>query len=151
MSRSTISQRPRSRRCLHALDAYEREFADYARRIRQRLISLRRHRALPKGKVEPLPDIEQRLGQRVNQRIMVVRRGGDAKTLRPPRHGRIVDRLNVDAVVREQKVGGRLALLGLAYEYGRDVRIVRHDRQAGGVEHGFDARSALLMTFALET
>src|SRR5262249_60441816 len=53
-------------RRLHAPEADEREFAGYARRIRQRLISLRRHRALPKWKVEPFPDIEQRLGQRIN-------------------------------------------------------------------------------------
>src|SRR5262249_60117256 len=48
------------------------------------------------------------------------------------------------------EVGCLLAFLRLAYEYGHDVRIVRHDWQAGGVEHGFDACGAFLMAFALE-
>ena len=41
-------------------------------------MSLRRQRATLERQVEPLPDFEQRLGQRINQCILVVRRGSNA-------------------------------------------------------------------------
>ena len=67
-------------------------------------MSLGRQRAVLERQLEPLPDVEQRLGQCIDQCILVVGRGGDAQPLRPPRHGRIVDRLNVDAVIGEQEI-----------------------------------------------
>src|SRR5215510_11086654 len=62
--------------------------------------SLGRQRALLERQLEPLPNFHHRLGQGVNQCILVVRRGGNAQPLGPLRHGRIVDRLNVDGVLR---------------------------------------------------
>ena len=66
------------------------------------------------------------------------------------RHGRIVDRLDVDAVLGEQDVGRLLALLRIADEHRHDMGVARHHRQAGGVEHRLDARGALLVAVALE-
>src|SRR5882672_5414016 len=74
----------------------------------------RRQRAVLERQTEPLPDVDERLGERVDQGVLVVGRRGDAQALGPLRHGRIIDRLNIDAVRGEQEVGRLLALLGLA-------------------------------------
>src|SRR5690348_2439963 len=73
---------------------------------------LRRERALAERQAEPLPDINQRLGEDVDQRVLMIRRGRDAQALGAAWHRRIVDRLDVDAVVVEKEVTRRLALLG---------------------------------------
>ena len=102
------------------------------------------------GRLEPLPDVDQRLGQRVDQRVLVIGRRRDAQPFGSLRHGRIVDRLDIDAVLGEQEVGRLLAFLRIADEHRHDVGVARHYRQAGGVEHGLDARGALLVALALE-
>src|SRR5437899_13071491 len=78
------------------------------------------------------------------------RRRGDTQPLGPLRHGRIVDRLDVDAVLGEQQVARLFAFVGLADEYWNDMRGARHDRQSGGVEHRLDTGGALLVALALE-
>ena len=47
--------------------------------------------------------------------------GRDAQALGAARHGRVVDRLDVDAVLLEQQVGRRLAGLGVADHHRHDV------------------------------
>ena len=85
----------------------------------------------------------------IDQRIVVVRRRRDAQPFHAARHGRIIDRLDVDAVLGEQQVARRFALLRIADQHRHDVRVARHHRQAGGVEHGFHARGAVLVALAL--
>ena len=86
----------------------------------------------------------------VDQRVLVIRRRRDAQPLGALRHGRIVDRLDVDAVLVEQQVGRRLALLRIADEHRHDMGVVRHHRQAGGDQHRLGARGAILVALALE-
>ena len=71
---------------------------------------------------ELLPDLDQGLGQRVDQPVVVIRRRRDAQPLGALRHGRIVDRLDVDAVLGEQQVARRLALLRIADHHRHDMR-----------------------------
>ena len=44
------------------------------------------------------PDVAQRLDQPGHLQIVMQRRRGDAQPFRPARHGRVVDRLDIDAV-----------------------------------------------------
>jgi hypothetical protein len=68
--------------------------------------------------LQPLPNIDERLGERIDQPIIVIRTRRDAQPFRAFRHRRIVDRLDVDAVVcstplvsvfpKKEEIGGRL-------------------------------------------
>jgi len=101
--------------------------------------SLRAHlreRPVLARQVKALPDIDQRLGERFDQAVVVIGRRRDAQALHAARHGRIIDRLDVDAVLVEQKVAHRLAPLRIADEDRHDVRLARHDRQPGSDERG---------------
>ena len=55
---------------------------------------------------------------------------GDAQTLGSDRDGRIVDRLDVDAVPVQQEVACRLAAVRITDHERNDVRWVVEDRQA---------------------
>ena len=66
------------------------------------LKSLGGERAFLERQAEPLPDVDQRFGQRVDQPVVVKRARRDAQPLGAFGHGRIVDRLDVDAVIGEQ-------------------------------------------------
>ncbi len=66
----------------------------------------------------------------------------------PRGHGRVVDRLDIDAVLVQEQVAGRLALLRIADQHRHDVGVARHHGKARGVEHGLDARGAVLMALA---
>ena len=55
----------------------------------------------------------------------MIGRRRDAQPLGALRHGRIVDRLDVDAVILEQHVGRRLALLRIADEQRHDMGVAR--------------------------
>ena len=66
--------------------------------------SLCRERAVLQRQPETRPHIDQRFSKRVDQRIIVIGRRRDAQPLGATRDGRIVDRLDVDAVLGEQKI-----------------------------------------------
>ena len=57
----------------------------------------------------------------IDQRVVVIGRRRDAQAFLAARHGRIVDRLDVDAVLGEQQVARRLALLGIADQHRHDM------------------------------
>src|SRR5215207_7160283 len=81
--------------------------------------SLRAHlrkRPVLARQVEPLPDIDQRPGERGGHAVVVMWRRRDAQPLHATRHGRVVDRLDVDSMFSEQEVACRLALLRIADE-----------------------------------
>src|SRR4051794_28742486 len=58
---------------------------------------------------EAFPNLQQGLGQMVDQRVLVVGRGRDSEPLGAFGHRRVVDRLDVDAVLFEQDIAGLLA------------------------------------------
>jgi hypothetical protein len=64
----------------------------------------------------------------------MARRRRDAQSLGAAGHGRIVDRLDIDAMLGEQKVARFLALLRITHHDWHNMRVVRHHRQAGGIE-----------------
>jgi hypothetical protein len=64
--------------------------------------SLGGERAFLERQAELLPDVDHRFGQRVDERVLVIRARRDAQPLGAFRHGRIIDRLKVEAVVGEQ-------------------------------------------------
>ena len=59
----------------------------------------------------------------------VDRGGGDAQALRASGHRRVVDGLNVNAVVVQKDAAGRLTLLSLSYQHRGDVADGAHDRK----------------------
>src|SRR5262249_30005096 len=69
-----------------------------------RWLSLCRERAGLEWQTEPHPHIDERFGERVYERIIVIGRRRDAQALGAARDGRIVDRLDVDAMLGEQKI-----------------------------------------------
>ena len=74
---------------------------------------------------------------------------GEPEPLGAARHGRVVDRLDVDPVTGQQLVGSALAERRVSDEHGDDVARGRHDRQAGGEEKVLQSRGALLVARAL--
>jgi hypothetical protein len=63
-------------------------------------------------KFELIPHASQRLGEMIHQLIAMMRGWRNTQPFMASRHGRIVDRLYVDAVLPQQQVGDRLAFLG---------------------------------------
>ena len=61
---------------------------------------------------QPIPDVRQCLGEMVDHRVVVAGRRRDAQPLGAAGHGRVVDRLDIDAVLVEQQVARRLAVAG---------------------------------------
>ena len=112
--------------------------------------ALRRERALLERQPSRSQTSTSASASTIDQRVVVIGRRRDAQPLGALRHGRIVDRLDVDAVLGEQEVGRLLALLGIADEHRHDVGVVRHHRQPGRAQHRLDARGAVLMALALE-
>ena len=58
--------------------------------------------------LQPFPDFGQGLGQLDHHRFAVGGAGGEAQALKPARHGREIDRLDIDAVFGEQDVADLL-------------------------------------------
>ena len=81
--------------------------------------------------------------------LAVMRRRRDAQPLGSPRDGRVIDRLNVDPMLFEQEVAGRLAEFGVTDEHRHDMRPVRHDRNARHGEGRFGFGDTGLMPIAL--
>ena len=79
---------------------------------------LRRERVVLERQPKAIPDVHQRFGQEIDQRVLVIGRRGNAQPLAALRHGRIVDRLDIDAVLFQQEVAGLLAFLRITDESG---------------------------------
>src|SRR5438477_526375 len=108
-----------------------------------------RERFFLQGQVETLPNLQQGLGELIDQDVIMVRGGRDAQPLSAFGDRRIVDRLYVDAVLFEQDVARPLAIFGVAHEQRHDVGVARHHRQASGGQDRLDAGGAILMTLPL--
>ena len=65
-------------------------------------------------KSELIPNIDQGLGEAIDQRIVMKRRRRDPQPLQATRYRRIIDRLDIDAVFRQQEIACHLAFLGVA-------------------------------------
>src|SRR5690348_8061682 len=76
--------------------------------------------------LQPLPDLDQRLGQLVHHLGRVLRSGREAQPLGAARNGREVDRLDVESVLGEQDVADLLRLDGGADQKRDDVGLARH-------------------------
>ncbi|KAI7491309.1 5-aminolevulinate synthase [Hortaea werneckii] len=74
-----------------------------------------------------IPDAVERLAEVVAVLLDVARGRGDSETLLADRNGGVVDGLDVNLVLLEQEIGCGLGNLGVADEYGDDVRRVRDD------------------------
>jgi hypothetical protein len=111
--------------------------------------SLRSERVVSQRQSKTSPDINQRFSERVDQRVVMVGRRRDAQPPGSTRDGRIIDRLDIDAVLAEQEIARFLALLRITHHHRYDVRVCRHQRQACCIEHGLYPRRALLMAVAL--
>ena len=88
------------------------------------MVDLFAGRRTGKGQAERLPGLGERLDQFIDQPVVVERCRGDPQPLRAARHGRVVDRLDVDAVDIQQPVARGLA----------DFRITDKDRHDVGRE-----------------
>src|SRR3954468_3149027 len=86
-------------------------------------MSLRRQGAVLEWQIQSQPDVDQCLGEVIDQGMVVERCRRNAKALGSPGDGRKVDRLDVDTVLAQQEVGGRLAFLRIAHDDGDDVGI----------------------------
>jgi hypothetical protein len=95
------------------------------------------------------PYIDQRFSECIDQHVIVIGCRRDAQPLCAARDGRLIDRLDADAVLGEQKIARFLALLRITHHHRHNARLVRHHRQAGGIEHGLHPRGAVLMALAL--
>src|SRR5208282_4119293 len=111
--------------------------------------SLGGERTLVERQLQALPDIDQRLGERVDQAVVVIGTRRDAQPLLAFRHRRVIDRLDVDAVLGQQQIAGLLAALGIADKNRNDMGGARHHRQPRGGEHRLGAGGAILMALAL--
>src|SRR5262249_11702717 len=111
--------------------------------------SLRRERAFPERQAEALPNIDQGFGERVDQTVVMIGARRDAQPLETFRHGRIIERLDVDAMFGKKQIARRLAVLGIADEDRNNVGRTRHHRQRSSSKHRLDSRGAVLMTVAL--
>ena len=80
------------------------------------------------------PEPVHRTDQPVDVFGRVHRRGREAQPFGAARHGREVDRLDVDPVVRKQPVGDDLGVLRVAHDQRHDVRAVVDDRQPQPLE-----------------
>ena len=81
---------------------------------RRMAASLGRVREVVPRQAEPIPHVDQRRGELIDHVVLVAGRGRDAQPLGSLRHGRIVDRLDIDAVLAQQQVARRLALRRIA-------------------------------------
>ena len=94
-----------------------------------------RYSPITPRKFKLIPSVSQRLNEMIHQLIAVMRGWRYAEPFVAPRHGRIIDRLYVDAMFPQEKVGDQFAFLGIADMHRHDVGFARHDGQACRVEH----------------
>src|ERR1700689_5819536 len=108
----------------------------------------RGERALFERQAELLPYVDEGFGKIVDQTVVVIRARRQPQALGAFRHRRIIDRLDVDAVLGEEKIACFLAALGIADEDRHDMRGARHYRQRRRREHRFGAGGTILMAIA---
>ena len=58
-----------------------------------------------------MPDIDERFGEGVHERVVVIRSRSNPQPLRSARHSGVIDRLDVDPVPAQQQIARYLALL----------------------------------------
>jgi hypothetical protein len=80
----------------------------------------------------------------------VQRRWRQPQAFGAARHGRVIDRLHVDAVAMQELVGGELAHAGVAHHDWDDVARRGHYRQASFGQPALQRRDALLVNSALD-
>ncbi len=88
----------------------------------------------PTGPVEHAlvaPDHFQRLCQMLDVGVAVHRRRRDAQALGAARHGRIVDRLDIDVVFGQKPVADALAGHRVSHHHRHDVAEIVHHRDSG--------------------
>jgi hypothetical protein len=100
------------------------------------------------GQAQLVPHIHQCFGEFADEPVVVMGRGRDPQPLETLGDGRIVDRLDVDCVLFKQEVARSLAEFRIADEHRHNMRLVRHDRQAGRGQHRLGAAGAVLMALA---
>ena len=72
------------------------------------------------------PQVAQACGEVRDVGVGVIRRRCDPKTLCANRHGRIVDRLNIDAIGLKQNIRDPFALSRIAHHHRHNVARVFH-------------------------
>lgn len=75
----------------------------------------------------------------------MARRGGDAEAFLAARDGRVVDRLDIDAVAVQQEIAGALGGGGVADQQGQDVRRVLDEGDVERCEGGAQVGGVLLL------
>src|SRR5271170_133749 len=111
-------------------------------------MSLRGEGALFERQPELLPNIDERLGQRIDEHVVMIGAWRDAQALRAFWHRRIVDRLDVDAVIGKKKIARLFAPFGIADENRNDMRGARHDRKRRRRQYRLGTGRAILVTVA---
>ena len=77
------------------------------------------------------------------------RRWSNPESLRSAGNSRIIDRLDIDAVMFEQPVGNHFALFGVTHHHGNDVAGIFHCRNAEDGQLVTDLPDAALMALPL--
>src|SRR2546421_12706983 len=95
--------------------------------------------------IEPLPDVDQRLGEGTDHAVVMARGRSDAQPLGPLGDGRIVDRLDIDAVFGQQKIARSLAFFRISDHERDNVAVTEQNREPRGAQHGLHARCPFLM------
>src|SRR5258708_6764238 len=76
------------------------------------------------------------------------RGGGQAKTLGALWHGRIVDRLNVNAVCAHQPIADLFGADRTSHQHRHDMGAARHDRKSGSLEQDLQPTRTFLKLLA---
>ena len=95
------------------------------------------------------PQVVQRAHQMVNILIGVQRSGSDAQALGFHRHRRVIDRLDINAVIVQQDVADPFRLLGIPDHHRNDMAVIGHVGNAHLVETGTNLGNIGLLTVAL--
>jgi len=95
------------------------------------------------------PDGVQRPNEVVAVLLRVARSGSHPQALLAPRHGWVVDRLDIDAVVLQQHVGRALGQLRVAHQDGDDVRRVRDHGDVDLLQRSLDRAGVQLLQHAV--
>ena len=96
------------------------------------------------------PQFLQGSDQRRHLRVSMHRGWRQPHALGATRHRWVIDRLHVNSVMLEQRVGHRLAVHGVADHHRHDVARVLHHRKARRGELSLECLHALLQVRALD-
>src|SRR5215469_130274 len=84
------------------------------------------------GQTEVTPNVDQCDDEGIDHFVVVERRRCDPQPLCTSGDGRIVDRLDIDAVLAKQAIAGRLAFLRFSNKNRDDVGVIEEDGKRGG-------------------